>query len=147
MKEKRHAAILNLIRQHEIVTQEELASRLTAEGFRVTQATVSRDIKELKLTKIPGESGTYKYAQPQNRTDAPKRQLLILSRSVCSVSHAQNIVVVKTHAGMAQAAAAILDSLALKEIVGSIAGDDTIFCVVGDEDTAKQLTERIKLLL
>ena len=147
MKEKRQATILNLIRQYEITTQEELASRLVAEGFQVTQATVSRDIKELKLTKIPAESGTYKYAQPENRTEPPKRQLLILSRSVYSVCHAQNIVVIKTHAGMAQAAAAVLDALSLEEIVGSIAGDDTIFCVVRDEDTAINLTQRIKSLL
>ncbi len=147
MKEKRHAAILNLIRQYEILTQEDLASRLTALGFQVTQATVSRDIKELKLTKIPGEMGTYKYAQQGVPADAPKRQLLILSRSVCSVTSAQNIVVIKTHAGMAQAAAAVLDSLALEEIVGSIAGDDTIFCVVADNDAAKHLTDRILALV
>ncbi len=147
MKEKRHAAILSLIRQHEIVTQEDLASRLTALGFQVTQATVSRDIKELKLTKIPGELGTYKYAQPGIAADAPKRQLLILSRSVCMVTSAQNIVVIKTHAGMAQAAAAVLDSLSMEEIVGSIAGDDTIFCVVADNDTAQLLTKRILSLL
>ncbi len=147
MKQKRHAAIIDLITSHEIVTQEELAARLTAQGFQVTQATISRDIKELKLTKIPGESGVYIYARPQARSDASNSQLMILSRSVCSVQFAQNIVVIKTHAGMAQAAAAVLDALSLKEVVGTLAGDDTIFCVVRDEAAAMQLSEQIKALL
>ncbi|MBQ2695741.1 MAG: arginine repressor [Clostridia bacterium] len=147
MKQKRHTAILDLIKKYEIVTQEDLASRLTAQGFQVTQATVSRDIKELKLTKIPGDSGVYKYAQPQQNAKAPNPQMLILSRSVVTVTVAQNIVVIKTHAGMAQAAAAVLDALALEEVVGTLAGDDTIFCVVCDNEAASKLTEKIKALL
>ena len=147
MKQKRHAAILDLITSFEIITQEDLASRLTAQGFQVTQATVSRDIKELKLTKIPGESGVYKYAQPQRQGDVASPQLMILSRSVTSVNSAQNIVVIKTQAGMAQAAAAVLDALNLEEIVGSLAGDDTIFCVVQDNKVAAALTEKVKALL
>lgn len=147
MKAKRHAAILDLITGYEIATQEELASRLMAQGFQVTQATISRDIKELKLTKIPGDSGLYKYAQPHGKNDTFNSQFLILSRSVVTVNSAQNIVVIKTHAGMAQAAAAVLDALSMQEIVGSLAGDDTIFCVVGDNDAAQQLTEKIKALL
>ncbi len=146
MKQKRHTAILDLIEKNEIATQEELALRLISLGFQVTQATVSRDIKELKLTKIPAESGVYKYAKPGAHTGTPNQQLMILLRSVRSVDHAQNIVVIKTHAGMAQAAAAVLDSMAMKEIVGSLAGDDTIFCVVRDEAAALQLVERIKEL-
>ncbi len=147
MKQKRHAAILELINNSEIVTQEDLASRLTELGFQVTQATVSRDIKELKLTKIPGASGIYKYAQPQSRNEATSPQLMILSRSVTTVNSAQNIVVIKTHAGMAQAAAAVLDALSLEEVVGSLAGDDTIFCVVPDNAAATRLTEKVKALL
>jgi len=147
MKQKRHAAILDLITHKEIITQEELANRLRESGFQVTQATVSRDIKELKLTKIPGDGGVYKYAQPKAGTDTPNRQLMILSRSVYSVNFAQNIVVIKTHAGMAQAAAAVLDSLSMREIVGTLAGDDTIFCATRDEAAAMQLTGRIKSLL
>ncbi|MBR5236510.1 MAG: arginine repressor [Clostridia bacterium] len=147
MKQKRHAAILDLIAHQEIVTQEDLATRLRNSGFQVTQATVSRDIKELKLTKIPGEGGIYKYAQPKASAAAPNRQLLILSRSVFNVNFAQNIVVIKTHAGMAQAAAAVLDALSMKEIIGTLAGDDTIFCVTKDETAAMQLTGRIKALL
>ena len=108
MKQKRHAAILDLITNSEIYTQEDMAAKLTEQGFQVTQATVSRDIKELKLTKIAGENGVYKYAKPQRQGDATSPQLLILSRSVTSVNYAQNIVVIKTHAGMAQAAAAVL---------------------------------------
>ncbi len=147
MKQKRHAAILDLITNSEIYTQEDMAAKLTEQGFQVTQATVSRDIKELKLTKIAGENGVYKYAKPLRQGDATSPQLLILSRSVTSVNYAQNIVVIKTHAGMAQAAAAVLDALSLKEIVGSLAGDDTIFCVVPDTAAARDLTEKIKALL
>ena len=147
MKQKRHSAILDLITNSEIFTQEDMAAKLTLQGFQVTQATVSRDIKELKLTKVPGESGVYKYAKPRGQEDKMSPQLLILSRSVTSVNFAQNIVVIKTHSGMAQAAAAVLDALSLKEIVGSLAGDDTIFCVVQDTATAKNLTDKIKALL
>ncbi len=147
MKQKRHAAILDLVTNSEIYTQEDMANKLTEQGFQVTQATVSRDIKELKLTKIAGENGVYKYAKPQRQGDATSPQLLILSRSVTAVNYAQNIVVIKTHAGMAQAAAAVLDALSLKEVVGSLAGDDTIFCVVSDTAAAKNLTEKIKALI
>lgn len=147
MKQKRHAVILDLIRNREIATQEDLALALREKGFAVTQATVSRDIKELKLTKAPGQSGLYRYVQPNTAEEAPNRNLMILSRSVSGVNFAQNIVVIKTHAGMAQAAAAVLDALAMQEVVGTLAGDDTIFCVTHDEAAAVQLTERIKSLL
>lgn len=148
MKQKRHAAILTLINNQGVETQEDLALLLKEEGFAVTQATVSRDIKELKLTKAPGESGVYKYVQPQKQgEDHPSRQLLILSRAVVKVDFAQNMVVIKTHSGMAQAAAAVLDGLAINEIVGTLAGDDTIFCVTRTEETAMQLVNRIKRLL
>ncbi len=147
MKQKRHTAILNLIANQEITTQEDLANHLCNAGFQVTQATVSRDIKELQLTKIPGKNGVYKYAQPQVAENALGHQMLILSKSVCHVCSAQNIVVIKTHAGMAQAAAAVLDSLLIEEIVGSLAGDDTIFCVTQDNDAATKLTQQIKSFL
>lgn len=147
MKQKRHTAILDLITNSEIFTQEDMAARLTQQGFQVTQATISRDIKELKLTKVPGESGVYKYAKPRGQEDSMSPQLLILSRSVTSVNFAQNIVVIKTRAGMAQAAAAVLDALSLQEIVGTLAGDDTILCVVQDTAAAKNLTEKIKALV
>ncbi len=147
MKQKRHNAILDLIANYEITTQEELATNLRENGFQVTQATVSRDIKELQLTKIPGTAGVYKYARPKSEESKPNHQLLILSRSVYKVCYAQNIVVIKTHAGMAQAAAAVLDSLPIEEIVGSLAGDDTIFCVTHDTDSAIALAQRIKDLL
>ncbi|MBE7021940.1 MAG: arginine repressor [Ruminococcaceae bacterium] len=148
MKQKRHATILELIKDREVATQEELALLLKKEGFDVTQATVSRDIKELKLTKALGESGIYKYVQPQAPGEEhPSKHLLILSRAVISVDFAQNLAVIKTHSGMAQAAAAVLDALSLQEIVGTLAGDDTIFCVTRSEEAALQLTGRIKALL
>lgn len=147
MKQKRHAVILDLIKNDAIATQEELASALREKGFRVTQATVSRDIKELKLTKAPDASGMYCYVLPNAPEDASGRHMTILSRSVDHVDFAKNMVVIKTHSGMAQAAAAVLDGLAMEEIVGTLAGDDTIFCVTRDDDAAMQLTERIKALL
>lgn len=147
MKQKRHTAILHLIGSQEITTQEELATCLREMGLQVTQATVSRDIKELQLTKVPGSRGVYKYAQPSAISGSQGHQYLILSKSVCSVCHAQNIVVIKTHAGMAQAAAAVLDSLLIEEIVGSLAGDDTIFCVTQDNKSAENLTQQIKSFL
>ena len=119
----------------------------------MTQATVSRDIKELKLTKAPDASGLYCYVLPNAPEDASGRHMTILSRSVDHVDFAKNMVVIKTHSGMAQAAAAVLDGLAMEEIVGTLAGDDTIFCVTRDDggsrddDAAMQLTERIKALL
>jgi len=147
MKQKRHTAILHLIGTQEITTQEELATCLRDMGFQVTQATVSRDIKELQLTKVPGTGGVYKYAQPSVNNSAQGHQFLFLSKSVCSVCHAQNMVVIKTRAGMAQAAAAVLDSLLIEEIVGSLAGDDTIFCVTQDNNAAAKLTQQIKSFL
>ncbi len=147
MKQKRHAVILDLIKNQEIATQEDLATALREKGFNVTQATVSRDIKELKLTKAPGHSGLYQYVLPPMPEEPSNRHMMILSRSVFSVNFAQNIVVIKTHSGMAQAAAAVLDALSMKEIIGTLAGDDTIFCVTRDEDAAMQLTKRIKSLL
>ncbi len=148
MKENRQTAILNLISRFEIETQEDLAQKLREEGYKVTQATVSRDIKELKLTKAPGEEGIYKYVKPEQKSKALQtHQLLILARSVVSVTSAQNIVVLKTHAGMAQAAAAVLDAQGMEEIVGTLAGDDTIFCVATDTDSATLLSQRIETLL
>ena len=148
MKQKRHTAILDLITARDIATQEELAALLRADGFNVTQATVSRDIKELQLTKTPTGTGVYKYALPQNGEDAPaSKRLSILCRSVCGVDYAKNMVVIKTQSGMAQAAAVVLDELSLKESVGSIGGDDTIFCVTRTEEDALKLMERVKNLV
>lgn len=131
MKYARHAKIVEIIEHYEIETQEELAARLINEGFKVTQATVSRDIKELRLIKVLTKSGRYKYAAiHQQDAGITDRFIKIFKDSLINIDHAGNMVVLKTLPGAAQAAAAALDALDMKEMVGSLAGDDTIFIVV-----------------
>lgn len=147
MKRTRQNKILELIRQYEIETQEELGKRLHESGFPVTQATISRDIRELSLTKIAGENGRPKYASmDQSGLPAPvftDRYARVLQDGMVSISQADNLVVIKTVSGMAMAVAAAIDALGLEEIVGSIAGDDTIMCAVR---TAKLVPEVIQKL-
>lgn len=149
MKQDRHSMILELINNYSVETQEDLAALLKENGYNVTQATVSRDIKQLRLVKVASDGGVYKYASPKdNHTyEVDEKQRIILMQSVKHVESAQNIVVVSTLAGMAQAAASVLDCMNIKEIVGSIAGDDTIMCVTKTSESAKTLTEKIKSLL
>ena len=118
-------------------------------GFDVTQATVSRDIKELRLIKAAADGGGYKYAVSgkSSAAEVDEKQRIILSQSVKTVECAQNIVVIITLPGMAQAAAAVIDFMKIKEIVGSIAGDDTIMCVAKSDTAALVLTDKIKSLL
>lgn len=131
MKYARHAKIFELVDHNEIETQEELAIKLIAEGFKVTQATVSRDIKELRLIKVLTKSGRYKYASIQQQdAGITDRFIKIFKDSLINIDFAGNMVVIKTLPGAAQAAAAALDALDMNEIVGSLAGDDTIFIVV-----------------
>ncbi len=146
MKQKRHTAILELIEKYEVETQEELVELLIKEGYNVTQATVSRDIKSLRLIKTVGKNGAYKYAKDDNKKDESKQRTLI-AQSAVSVDYAQNIVIIKTHSGMAQGAAAIIDSMNMTEILGTIAGDDTIMCVARTEKEALLLTSKIKALM
>ena len=129
MKIARHSKIIELIQQYDIETQEELAARLNAAGFQVTQATVSRDIRELKLTKVARQDGGSKYTI-MNAKEAPdsEKYIRVLREAFLSMDVAQNILVIKTSSGMANAAAAALDHKNLQEIVGSLAGDDTIAC-------------------
>ena len=143
MKSRRHEKIIELIGRYDIETQDELADRLLAEGFHVTQATVSRDIRELKLSKVPGKSGRQKYAL-LNRQEhqMAEKYVGILREAFVSMDCAQNILVVKTVSGMAMAVAAALDNIGWKEIVGCIAGDDTVMCVIRTaEDTAAVMLE------
>lgn len=142
MKYSRHSKVLDLIDQFEIETQDELASKLQAEGYKVTQATVSRDIKELRLIKVLTKSGKYKYATIKHQDNViTERFVKIFKDSVIQIDFAQNIVVVKTLPGAAQAAAAALDSLDLKEVVGSLAGDDTIFIVARTNENVPYIVE------
>ncbi len=149
MKLSRHSKILDLIENYNIDTQEELAKRLAADGYNVTQATVSRDIKDLKLIKVLGDDGVYKYVQSGARENTPSDKNLtsILETSVVSVEAAMNIVVIKTHSGMAQAVGYVIDSLGLEEIIGCVAGDDTMLCVAKTEKNATYLTDKIKLMI
>ena len=137
MKRKRHDAIVELISKYDIETQEELAAYLRSEGFDVTQATVSRDIRELKLTKISIGNGRQKYIILQkSNTNLGDKYIRVLQDGFVSMAMAQNILVIKTVQGMAMAVAAAVDAMNFQEIVGCIAGDDTIFAAVKSvEDT------------
>lgn len=148
MKGNRHAKIVELIHQYQIETQEELAQKLVEAGFKVTQATVSRDIRDLRLTKVPAENGRQKYAVIQNEQNVPEEKFIrILRDGFVSMDMAQNILVIKTVSGMAMALAAALDAMQLDEIVGCVGGDDTIMCAVRTVDDTILLMEKIKKLL
>ena len=149
MKVSRHAKIIELISQYDIETQEELAEYLNREGFKVTQATVSRDIRDLKLTKVPYEGGRQKYAVHQAvETEMNEKYIRILRDGYVSMDMAQNILVIKTVAGMASAVCAALDAMKWNEIVGSIAGDDTIMCAIRSvDDTVKVMDKISKIIL
>lgn len=148
MKSARHEKILELITEHDIETQEELAERLNQAGFRVTQATISRDIRQLRLIKTAGANGQPRYAvMAQPSMDNGERYISVLKTAVQSIVPAQNLLVIKTAAGMANAAAVTLDDMQLPEIVGSIAGDDTIMCALHTPEEAVALMNKIKKML
>lgn len=148
MKSKRHAKILELVKKFEIETQEELSDRLEKEGFGVTQATVSRDIRELKLTKVSDSSGKQKYAAlSESSVDLTEKYSRVFREGFFSMDMAQNILVIKTVSGMAMAVAAALDHMNCHEIVGSIAGDDTIMCAVRSVEDTVSLMERLRRLV
>ncbi len=146
MKVERHSQIVELIGKYEIETQEELAERLNEAGFKVTQATVSRDIRELKLTKVMSENGRQRYVVMQNQDGFSDKYIRILRDGFMSVDMAQNILVIKTVSGMAMAVAAALDAMHFNEIVGCIAGDDTIMCAVRTVDDTILLMDKISKL-
>ncbi len=148
MKRRRHEKIIELIENYDIETQDELADRLQEEGFQTTQATVSRDIRELKLSKIPGKGGHQKYAL-LNRQEhqMAEKYVGILREAFLSMDCAQNMMVIKTVSGMAMAVGAALDKIGWKEILGCIAGDDTVMCVIRTpEDTAVVMAELEKIV-
>lgn len=148
MKNSRHNKILQIIAEHNIETQDDLISKLCDSGFDVTQATVSRDIKQLQLVKIATDDGKYKYALPR-KDDATSSAKFknILYETAISAQNAENIVVIKTYPGMANAAAAAVDALAGEMIIGCIAGDDTIFIVVKDDDQAELFAKTIRAIM
>ena len=148
MKANRQKKILELITRYQIETQDDLISRLMIEGYSVTQATASRDIRELQLTKVLTGKGSYRYV-------APKREDLVtgmkinaaLVDSITSVDYAQNLVVIRTFPGLAGAVAAGIDSLALADVLGCVAGDDTILLAARSDSSAKLISERIRVLM
>ena len=145
MKTRRQAAILELISEYPIETQEELLVRLHSEGYNVTQATVSRDIKELRLFKTLDGEGRYRYtALKKSSAEINSSFRSFFDNSVISVKQAQSIVVVKTLSGMAQAVCATIDRLELKGVAGTIAGEDTIFIACMDFDRACEVTVELK---
>lgn len=148
MKSRRHAKILDIISEYPIETQDELLTRLKDEGYKATQATISRDIKDLRLVKTLGSDGKYRYVSAaKNSTDIRSNFSSLFASSVNSIDFAQNIVVIKTLSGMAQAVCAALDSNDYKAVVGTIAGDDTIFIVCRSSQLAVNLTEELKKLI
>lgn len=147
MKTRRQAAILDLISEYSIETQEELLTRLKDKGYNVTQATISRDIKELRLLKTLSNDGKYRYTSYSKNISDAEGFIGFINNSVVSVKSAQNIVVIKTLAGMANAICASIDSADFKGIVGTIAGDDTIFIVCADNEQAENFVFEIQKVL
>ena len=148
MKSVRQEKILEIINKYEVETQDDLISHLTAEGFSVTQATVSRDIRQMKLTKVLTGRGTYRYIQSSRATvDDGARFNNALADSILKVDYAGNVIVLKTYPGLASAVAAGIDSIHMIEILGCVAGDDTIIIVARDERKAGEISEKLKSMM
>lgn len=147
MKTRRQARILELIKEHDIETQSDLLEMLKQDGFHVTQATVSRDIKEMRLVKILGANGTYKYAAEMLSGEEPQSHSYLFSTAVVSVDAAHTLVVIKTQIGMAQAVCAALDSTDRAGVLGTIAGDDTIFVATRTDSVSMALVSDIKKMM
>lgn len=148
MKEQRQSKILNLIQNNEIGTQEDLALALLNEGFNVTQATVSRDIRELRLTKVSAKSGGQKYIALSNIDQQVSEKVVrVFKDAFVSIDYAGNTIVISTLVGMGNAVAAAIDAFNIEEIIGTLAGDDTIFCLVKHEDHIESVIDQFKQIL
>ena len=148
MKKNRRKKISELIAQHDIETQQELVDKLQDSGYNVTQATVSRDIRGMRLTKETGVDGRQRYRLPESGSEIEDTKFSALFRSAfVSMEAASNILVIKTHAGMAMALCAVLDQEGLGEIVGSVAGDDTILACTHSEEEAWLAKEKLSRLI
>lgn len=148
MKVTRHAKILEIINSKDVETQEELADELKKSGMNITQATVSRDIKELKLIKVLSESGKYKYATIMHTENFLSNKLVnIFSQTVIGVENVDKFVILKTISGSASAAAEAIDSLNFDGIAGTIAGDNTIFVLARDNEKAQIITRKMKKMI
>lgn len=148
MKVSRHAKIIELISQYDIETQEELAEYLNRAGFKVTQATVSRDIRDLKLTKVSVGAGKQKYVvHRQDEPEMSEKYIRVLRDGYVSMDMAQNILVIKTVSGMAMAVAVAVDSMKWNEVVGCIAGDDTIMCAIRIVEDTVAVMDKIRKIV
>ena len=147
MKKERHEKILEIVQNYDIETQEDLIEKLRESGVEATQATISRDIRELKLTKATDRHGKYKYFVSKTPEESGDVYLNTLSRSIQSADYSMNLVVVHTYSGMAQAVAAGIDAHDADTILGCVAGDDTILIILRDEEHAKRYFARISLLI
>lgn len=147
MRKNRLAKIIEIISDHDVETQDELLEYLRSEGFDVTQATVSRDIRELKLIKGNSENGTYCYMMPKTMRDERLHFNSALAEAITKVDYAQNIVVLHTYAGMAQPVAIEVDKLGLSQILGCVAGDDAIIVITRDNDSAATISNQLKELI
>lgn len=144
MKMARQTKIIELINHYNIETQEDLAHMLVESGFEVTQATISRDIRDLKLTKVPTSDGKQKYVVlPSKETNLNEKYVRIFVNGYSGMDRAGNMIVIKTLTGMAMAVAAAIDAMSFDEVVGSIAGDDTIFVAIRSDEDAVNLMERL----
>lgn len=148
MKIERHTKIVELISKYDIETQEELADKLNQAGFNVTQATVSRDIRELKLTKVSTDGNRQKYVVLQSQEGwMSEKYIRVLQDGFLSMTKASNILVIKTVSGMAMAVAAALDAMQYKEVLGCIAGDDTIFCATRNDEETLSLMDKMRKIV
>jgi len=149
MKNDRQGRILEIIERENVETQEQLQQRLQEQGVVCTQATISRDIKQLHLVKEPVGQGKYRYtvSSQRSRLNVADKLRGIFRESIVSIDNAQNIVVIKTMSGLANAAAAAVDSMSVPYMVGSLAGDDTAFLVMRDTESAKSFCEEVHEML
>ena len=148
MKSKRHSKILELIESKELETQDELANELRRNGFQVTQATVSRDIKELKLIKVPSKKGGYKYStEHKNKSEQEERFHKLFAGAVLSIQDANNLIVIKTIQGSANTVAVVVDSMNNDRIIGCVAGDDTVLVITADNQSVRGVMNQFKKLM
>ena len=148
MKANRQKKILEIINRYHVETQDDLIDQLLMEGFSVTQATISRDIRELQLTKVLTGKGSYRYIAPKKEDMVAGMKInAALVDSIISVDYAQNLVVVHTFPGLAQAVAAGIDNLSIAEVLGCVAGDDTILVATRSDAAAKSISERIHVMM
>lgn len=149
VKRERQLKILELIENHEIETQKELAEHLERLGYEVTQATVSRDIKELQLVKVPSPEGGYIYARPEERPagNLMERARRLFRDSIVRIENNRNLLVIKTITGNANSVCAIIDDLAWEEIMGTLAGEDTILLIIRRDEQVETIRERIHAIM